>query len=133
MSAEKETLRPKVLGNSISLDNSGTSGLGFVGFSEESQFSPIRSTKSEWMDLLIDYNTNFTIQKQKALMNRLYVRLSSRKKTISTVTGKNAALQSHFDDVEEDIINQLKTIKERITHNDPFLVFMMDQVIINLK
>ena len=66
-------------------------------------------------------------------MNRLYVQLSSRKKTISTVTGKNAALQSHFDDVEEDIINQLKTIKERITHNDPFLVFMMDQVIINLK
>ena len=133
MSAEKETLGPNVLGESISLDDSGTSGLGFVGFSEESQDSQIQSANSEWMDLPIDNDANTTIQRQKALINRLYVRLSSRKKTISTLTERNAALQSRLDDVGEDVINQLKNIKEGVTRNDPFSVFMMNQVIINLK
>ena len=96
------------------------SRLGFVGSREESQDSEIQSTNSEWMDLPIDNDANTTIQQQKALINRLYVRLLSRKKTISTLTDKNAALQSRLDDVGEDITNQLKNIKEEVTRNDPF-------------
>ena len=160
--SEEDELRPNVLGFSMSLDDSGTSGLGPVGSMKDSEDSEAESehskldsdysdTESSCSEVEYICNENQSgiadslhndpetvdhhqieaaskIRKQELLINRLSVRLSRQKKKKDKLKAENSTLKAELNDIGEDFLGVLKAIKEGVSQDDLFSIFMMDQV-----
>jgi len=128
---EEETLGPDVVGNSTSLNDSRTSGLSFVG----PEYSEVNSSDSEKdptdaarKKTRKKKDADSTVKQQKALINRLYVRMSRQKKKTAKLEVENAELKFRLYSFGDDLLNELKEIKEGAAQNDLFSAFMMDQL-----
>merc|ERR1712137_125573 len=67
-------------------------------------------------------------KRQKKIINKLYVRLSrAKKKTLKLIT-QHESLKSRLSAAGEDLLTKMTEIKKGAETNDPFCVFIMDQI-----
>ena len=73
------------------------------------------------------------IDQQKSLINKLYCRLSRSKKKQLKLETEIEKMRHRVDFIGNDVLDKLTEIRDKATRNDPFPIFMMDQVMQNLK
>ena len=90
--------------------------------------------EDEPIDSVADSPTHTAkIDQQKSFINKLYCRLSRSKKKRLEIEAEIKKMRHRVDFIGDDILDKFTEIRNGATRNDPFSIFMMDQVMHNLK